>query len=92
MGAFSKICSTYFAKGLKKLTYVVVVVSVTQQRYEVDVFRESVIRGNDALFKCAIPSFVADLAEVQSWIDSEGLEIDFGLFGNSLSTSYRWFK
>ena len=92
MGAFSKICSTYFAKGLKKLTYVVVVVSVTQQRYEVDVFRESVIRGNDALFKCAIPSFVADLAEVQSWIDSEGLEIDFGLFGNSHSISFRCIK
>ena len=92
MGAFTKICSTYFAKGLKKLTYVVVVVSVTQQRYEVDVFRESVIRGNDALFKCAIPSFVADLAEVQSWIDSEGLEIDFGLFGNSLSISFSCIK
>ena len=56
---------------------------VTQQRYEMDIFRESVISGNDALFKCSIPSFVSDLVSVQSWIDSEGGVTAFGSFGNS---------
>ena len=32
---------------------------------------EYVILGNDALMKCDIPSFVSDLIEIQSWIDSE---------------------
>uniref|UniRef100_A0A0K2UB89 Uncharacterized protein n=1 Tax=Lepeophtheirus salmonis TaxID=72036 RepID=A0A0K2UB89_LEPSM len=33
---------------------------------------EHVINGNDALFKCKIPSFISDLAAVLSWADSEG--------------------
>lgn len=27
--------------------------------------------GNDAIFKCSIPSFVTDFVSVESWIDSE---------------------
>lgn len=30
------------------------------------------IRGNSAVLKCKIPSFVADFVSVQSWVDSEG--------------------
>ena len=45
--------------------------SVSSQRYEIDILRESVIRGNDALFKCSIPSFVSDFVSVDSWVDSE---------------------
>lgn len=56
---------------------------MTGQRYEVDIFRENVISGNDALFKCSIPSFVSDFVSVQSWIDSEGGVTAFGSFGNS---------
>ena len=33
-----------------------------------------VILGNDALVKCDIPSFVADLVQVSGWIDNEGKE------------------
>jgi len=43
--------------------------------YEVDVFKENVILGNDALFKCRIPSFVQDFAAVESWADSEGANV-----------------
>ena len=43
--------------------------------YEIDVFKENVMIGNDALFKCQIPSFVSDLVSVESWTDSEGIEI-----------------
>lgn len=33
---------------------------------------EYVIRGNAAVLKCSIPSFVADFVRVESWIDEEG--------------------
>ena len=34
--------------------------------------KEYVIRGNDALMKCSIPSFVADVVQVIAWLDSDG--------------------
>lgn len=37
------------------------------QYYEADVNKEHVIRGNSAIIKCLIPSFVADFVEVVSW-------------------------
>lgn len=33
---------------------------------------EYVIKGNAAVLKCTIPSFVADFVQVESWIDEEG--------------------
>ena len=44
---------------------------MTTQRYEINILPESIIVGNDALFKCAIPSFVSDFVYVDAWIDSE---------------------
>lgn len=35
--------------------------------WECDVNKEHVIRGNAAIIKCLIPSFVADFVEVVSW-------------------------
>lgn len=37
------------------------------QYYEADVNKEHVIRGNAAVIKCLIPSFVADFVDVVSW-------------------------
>lgn len=34
--------------------------------------KEYVIRGNAAVLKCSIPSFVADFVRVESWIDELG--------------------
>ena len=48
---------------------------VVTSEYDVDVFKETVIRGNDALLKCQIPSFVSDLVFVEGWVDSQGNEI-----------------
>ena len=48
-----------------------------------DIFRESVIIGNDAIFKCSAPSFVSDFVSVDSWVDSEGNVLSSGLSGNS---------
>lgn len=36
---------------------------------------EYVIRGNAAVLKCQIPSFVADFVSVEAWIDEEGTEL-----------------
>ena len=55
------------------------------QEYVVDIFRATVINGNDALLKCDIPSFVADFVQVSGWIDSEGSTILPGANANSTS-------
>ena len=36
---------------------------------------EYVIRGNSAILKCSIPSFVSDFVRVESWIDEENNEL-----------------
>ena len=54
-----------------------------------DVFKENVIFGNDALMKCVIPSFVADLVTLDFWLEIEtGREIRMGtLHGKLIMTS-----
>lgn len=42
------------------------------QYFEVQVYDQFAIRGNAAIFKCQVPSFVADHVDVVSWIDSNG--------------------
>lgn len=44
------------------------------QNYFVEVNNEHVIRGNSAVVKCSIPSFVADFVSVWSWNDNAGNE------------------
>lgn len=44
-----------------------VVFLVVSQVYETDVNKEYTIRGNSAILKCQIPSFVADFVSVISW-------------------------
>lgn len=36
---------------------------------------EYVIRGNSAILKCSIPSFVSDFVRVEAWIDEENNEL-----------------
>jgi hypothetical protein len=45
---------------------------VVQQFYQSEVNNEYVIRGNSAVLKCSIPSFVADFVSVVSWQDDAG--------------------
>ncbi|XP_061381092.1 cell adhesion molecule Dscam2 isoform X10 [Danaus plexippus] len=49
--------------------------AVVNQFYEAEILTEYVIRGNSAVLKCSIPSFVADFVKVEAWIDEEGTEI-----------------
>ena len=41
--------------------------SVVIQSYEIDVGKEYVIDGNDALLKCKVASFVGDFVSIESW-------------------------
>lgn len=49
--------------------------TVVNQFYEAEILTEYVIRGNAAVLKCSIPSFVADFVKVEAWIDEEGTVI-----------------
>lgn len=48
---------------------------MVSQTYTVNLMEENVLRGNAAILKCHIPSFVTEYVTVTSWIISEG-EID----------------
>jgi hypothetical protein len=44
---------------------------VVIQDYELYVHHSHVIKGNDIIFKCDIPSFVSDLVFLFNWEDNE---------------------
>lgn len=48
---------------------------MVSQTYTVNLMEENVLRGNAAILKCHIPSFVTEYVTVSSWIISED-EID----------------
>lgn len=59
--------------------------SVVSQKYEVSVMEEYVLKGNAAILKCHIPSFVADFVYVSSWLQDGDTELlpsnnEFGTF------------
>lgn len=45
---------------------------MVNQFYKAEILTEYVIRGNTAILKCSIPSFVADFVHVEAWIDDSG--------------------
>lgn len=47
-------------------------VSVVNQYYEAQVYDVFVIKGNAAVFKCNLPSFVSDHLEIITWEDTLG--------------------
>lgn len=49
--------------------------TVVNQFYNAEITTEYVMRGNAAILKCLIPSFVADFVHVTAWINDEGDEI-----------------
>ncbi|CAG7699063.1 unnamed protein product [Allacma fusca] len=44
---------------------------VVSQFYESEADNEYVIKGNNVIVKCEVPSFVADFLQVTAWIDSD---------------------
>ncbi len=55
---------------------------VVSQSYDTNVNQQYVINGNDVIFKCDVPSFVADFVSVSGWVDSEGTDIVLDRDGN----------
>lgn len=43
------------------------------QYYVTEAENEYVIRGNAAIVRCKIPSFVSDFVQVEAWIMDDGL-------------------
>ena len=52
-----------------------------RQEFKTRVEPEDVIEGNDALMGCQVPSFVADLVDIDGWVDSEGNTFPAGNLG-----------
>lgn len=48
---------------------------VVSQFYITEAENEYVIKGNSAVMKCKIPSFVADFVHVEAWVDEDGKEL-----------------
>uniref|UniRef100_A0ABD2WQD2 Ig-like domain-containing protein n=1 Tax=Trichogramma kaykai TaxID=54128 RepID=A0ABD2WQD2_9HYME len=57
--------------------------AVVAQYYDVDVNKEYAIRGNSAVLKCVVPSFVADFVSVLSWHTDQGEEFVRRIGGNA---------
>lgn len=47
---------------------------VVNQHYITEAENEYIIRGNSAILKCKIPSFIADFVFIDAWIDDSGVE------------------
>lgn len=45
------------------------------QSYTVNIMDEHVLKGNSAVLKCHIPSFVADYVAVEAWLSDQGEEM-----------------
>lgn len=61
--------------------------TVVSQFYESQVYDDYVIKGNAAVLKCNIPSFVSDHVEIIEWIDSNG-----GHYNRDENNSGKWKK
>lgn len=45
---------------------------VVTQPYNPEILTEYVIRGNSAILKCSIPSYIAEFITVEAWIREDG--------------------
>lgn len=69
----------------------IISISVVAQYYDIDVIKEFAIRGNAALLKCLIPSFVADFVSVVSWHTDQNENFYPGSSEGSLKMKkFRW--
>lgn len=46
--------------------------TVVAQPYQPEILTEYVIRGNSAILKCSIPSYIAEFVTVEAWIREDG--------------------
>lgn len=71
-----------------------IVFPVVAQFYVTEAENEYVIRGNSAVMKCKIPSFVADFVSVESWVADSGQIHTYTTtsdnYGNSQCCNWYW--
>lgn len=65
-------CANYLVCGIVTYYRCQLLFAVVSQAYSVHLVEENVLRGNAAIIKCLIPSFVTEYVSVSSWIMSEG--------------------
>ncbi|XP_044595846.1 Down syndrome cell adhesion molecule-like protein Dscam2 isoform X14 [Cotesia glomerata] len=46
--------------------------AVVAQTYQPEIMTEYVIRGNSAILKCSIPSYIAEFVSIEAWIREDG--------------------
>ena len=46
------------------------------QDYQTEISNEHVILGNEAIFKCSIPSFVSDFVTITAWVDNKATSFE----------------
>lgn len=90
----------HFIKNLFKYLsngFLLIPCTVVTQEYNTYVNQAQVIRGNDVIMKCDIPSFVADLLDIVHWVDNEN-NLYSNLMTNMGKTLYsgtpgiKWFS
>lgn len=59
------------------------------QHYDTDINKEYVIRGNAAILKCVLPSYLSDYLDIVSWkIDDEEMNYNDKVYGTPKANSF----
>ncbi|XP_050081290.1 cell adhesion molecule Dscam2 isoform X41 [Anopheles maculipalpis] len=62
--------------------------AVVNQYYVTEAENEYIIRGNSAILKCKIPSFIGDFVAIDAWIDDSGEEYNQATNSEQLDGKY----
>ncbi|XP_035901246.1 Down syndrome cell adhesion molecule-like protein Dscam2 isoform X31 [Anopheles stephensi] len=62
--------------------------AVVNQYYVTEAENEYIIRGNSAILKCKIPSFIGDFVSIDAWIDDSGEEYNQATNSDQLDGKY----
>ncbi|XP_049290925.1 Down syndrome cell adhesion molecule-like protein Dscam2 isoform X31 [Anopheles funestus] len=62
--------------------------AVVNQYYVTEAENEYIIRGNSAILKCKIPSFIGDFVSIDAWIDDSGEEYNQATNSEQLDGKY----
>lgn len=61
------------------------------QHYDTDINKEYVIRGNAAILKCVLPSYLSDYLDIVSWkIDDEEMNYNDKQYGTNFRRVMLW--
>jgi len=61
---------------------------VVEQSYQLRVNDEFVLKGNTAVLKCIVPSFMVDLVEIIEWVSESGESFIINQSDKGLCYSY----